>query len=131
MNAVTYHQAFVQAIGGIAAITRSEIAFHEIDDNECYVKASLVFATGHVLHVAEYVVLNGDEVVRLKYRYQLLDAQAKHIARWDNAPHHSGLEDFPHHFYDALGNVQSARKLTPLDAVVLSLGLIEDAGTRE
>ena len=29
-----------------------------------------------------------------------MDAEKELLIRWDNAPHHSEISSFPHHFYD-------------------------------
>jgi hypothetical protein len=34
----------------------------------------------------------------VRYSYQLF--AAKPVLRWDNAPHHPSLTNFPHHFHD-------------------------------
>ncbi|MGQ9626906.1 MAG: toxin-antitoxin system TumE family protein [Anaerolineae bacterium] len=34
----------------------------------------------------------------IEYSYQLFSI--KPLLRWDNAPHHPGLTNFPHHFHD-------------------------------
>lgn len=35
-----------------------------------------------------------------KYAYTLIK-ENKRIIGWDNAPHHKGLDNFPHHFHTA------------------------------
>lgn len=124
MNAQEYYQLFIQTIGAIPAIARSEVTFNEIDENECYLKAILTFATEDSLHIAEYVVTRGESIHRLKYRYQLLDRAHRHIVRWDNAPHHRGLENFPHHYHDASEQTHGSSAVTYLEAILLSLEII-------
>ena len=36
----------------------------------------------------------------IKYRYHVMDAEKEFLIRWDNAPHHSEVASFPHHFHD-------------------------------
>ncbi|MBI3737961.1 MAG: hypothetical protein HY258_02825 [Chloroflexi bacterium] len=125
MNAQGYHRQLVALIGSIPAIVSSDVSFREIDENECYIKAVLTFASGHALHLAEYVVVRGDQVVRLKYRYQLLTAENKPLARWDNAPHHKLVATFPDHWHDATDHARPSRTMSPADALAESLALIE------
>ncbi|MBI3912571.1 MAG: hypothetical protein HY327_00025 [Chloroflexi bacterium] len=125
MNAQGYHRQLVALIGSIPAIVSSDISFREIDENECYIKAVLAFASGHALHLAEYVIVRGDRVTRPKYRYQLLTTENKPLARWDNAPHHKSVATFPDHWHDATDQAHPSRTMSPADAVAGSLALIE------
>ena len=47
----------------------------------------------------------------INYRYQLLDKNHESIVRWDNAPHHPELDNFPHHKH-IRKQVQSCKKLS-------------------
>lgn len=125
MNAGDYHRAFIDSIREISAILKSEIEFREIDEQECYLKATITFAHGYMLHLAEYVQIENDTVRRLKYRYQLLDKGHKSISRWDNAPHHKEVKTFPHHRHDERDQVHAAREMTPIDAIATSLEIVE------
>jgi hypothetical protein len=125
VNAQDYHRQIVALIASISAISSSSVTFREIDENECYVKAVLTFATGHELHLAEYVILRAENVERSKYRYQLLSVDKKPLARWDNAPHHSQVATFPHHRHDACERVHPSRKMSPADTIAESLTLID------
>jgi hypothetical protein len=127
VNAQEYHRQLLALIGPISAIISSQVSFREIDENEFYIKAILKFVRGHVLHLAEYVVIVNDQVVRTKYRYQLLDAENKFVARWDNAPHHKEIATFPHHRHDATDKVHPSREMSAADAIAGSLALMEPA----
>lgn len=37
------------------------------------------------------------------YSFHWQDEEGKLIARWDNAPHHPGIETYPHHIHTPLG----------------------------
>jgi hypothetical protein len=125
VNAQDYHRQLVAQIDSISAIVSSEISFREIDENECYIKAILNFATGHELHLVEYVVIQNDQIQRSKYRYQLLSIDNKPLARWDNAPHHKEIPTFPFHRHTAADQIQPSREMSPADAVAESLALID------
>jgi hypothetical protein len=44
---------------------------------------------------------------QVRYSYQLFSS--KPIGRWDNSPHFSGLENFPHHFHDESDSTKSSK----------------------
>ena len=48
------------------------------------------------LHVFEYV---DSGLHKLDYSYHWQDKEKRLIRRWDNAPHHSNIETFPHHLH--------------------------------
>ena len=125
MNARDYHRQLVALVGAVSAIASSNISFREIDQDQCYLQATLTFATGHELRLAEYVLLRGEHVQRPKYRYQLLSADKKPCARWDNAPHHKEISTFPHHRHDAIEKSHLSREMSPADAIAESLALID------
>ena len=56
------------------------------------VRGRLLFIDGYVLEFVEYL----SEEERLKYRFHLMDKDAKMVFRYDNAPHHD-VSTFPHH----------------------------------
>ena len=55
--------------------------------------AKLVFKNGTILHIKDYLFLNG----KRKYSYHWQDADGNLIIRRDNSPHHSDIRTFPHH----------------------------------
>ncbi len=101
MNAQAYHRRVIEIIAACPLVISLDIAFREIDENECYIKGVLHLTGGHTLHLAEYVVTEPEPPTRLKYRYQLQGADQLRVVRWDNAPHHQDMETFPHHWHDA------------------------------
>jgi len=56
-------------------------------------KAKLTFIDGSNLRISEKIVSGNLE----KYSYYWLDGRNQTIIGWDNAPHHKGLPNFPHH----------------------------------
>ena len=48
------------------------------------------------LHVFEYI---DSSMHKIDYSYHWQDREKKLISRWDNAPHHSEIETFPHHLH--------------------------------
>jgi len=57
------------------------------------VKLCLTFTDGSKLYVTETWSKGELEV----YSYYWVDAQSNLIIGWDNAPHHTQIETFPHH----------------------------------
>lgn len=56
-------------------------------------KLKVVLADGSTLHIREQYVRG----IRGRYSYYWLDPANNLIIGWDNAGHHSGLPNFPHH----------------------------------
>ena len=59
-----------------------------------------------IFHIKE--IWKGDEL--LKYSYYLFTANNRLIVGWDNAPHHPGMDSFPHHKHHTEGLEQSHEK---------------------
>ena len=55
------------------------------------------FERGHLLEISEAVVVDGDRLVPLDYRYHCQDDSNRLVFRYDCAPHFSALAGFPHH----------------------------------
>ncbi len=65
-------------------------------------------------------VKDTDMVEKIKYRYQYMNKDHALIFRYDNAPHHSHLQTFPHHKHVNEDHVKESRELT-LDEVLLGI----------
>ena len=55
------------------------------------------FKAGNLFELNEAVIIEGDKLERLNYRYHFQDRQNNLIFRYDNTPHFPDLENFPHH----------------------------------
>ena len=55
------------------------------------------FKAGNLFELNEAVIVEGDQLERLNYRYHFQDRQNNLIFRYDNTPHFPNLENFPHH----------------------------------
>lgn len=62
-----------------------------IDEGFFQIDCNLV--SNFKLHIFEYF----KDGSIIDDRYQLLNVASENIVRWDNAPHHRDLENFPHH----------------------------------
>ncbi|EKQ54182.1 MAG: hypothetical protein B655_0984 [Methanobacterium sp. Maddingley MBC34] len=79
-----------------------------VDHNKGFIRFKMDLIDGSEVHVFEYV---SGKLEKLDYSYHLQDKNKKLIVRWDNAPHHPGLENYPHHFHDGQ-NVKGVPKTT-------------------
>ena len=55
------------------------------------------FQTGYLLEVNEAIIIEGDKLKHLNYRYHFQDIHNNLVFRYDNTPHFPGLNSFPHH----------------------------------
>jgi hypothetical protein len=54
------------------------------------------------MEVTEYFVIETEIVHTIEYRHQWMDSSRKVLRRrWDNAEHHPGVVNFPHHIHVA------------------------------
>ncbi len=107
MRAREYFQIVQEAIRLAPYVLSFEIAFEEIDLQECYIRGVLQLEGGMQLHIAEYVI-TGPAFDRTKYRYHLQNSDGQLLVRWDNAPHYRAITSFPHHRHEADGSVQAS-----------------------
>ena len=55
------------------------------------------FANGYLLEIHEAVIIVGQRLTHLDYRYHCQDAENRLLFRYDCTPHFSDLSSFPHH----------------------------------
>lgn len=77
-------------------VIASKLIKERLSQDEGFNKISITLIKNYKLEVFEYY--NETKGVT-KYRYQLLDNNNVFIARWDNAPHHTGLSTYPDHYH--------------------------------
>lgn len=66
-----------------------------------YLRVRAELVNDDFLELAEYFVVHRDAVEAKRYRYQWMDSTQQILRkRWDNAPHHPELPNFPHHIHD-------------------------------
>lgn len=68
------------------------------NSNQGLISGVIVFENGCRLDFVE--VKNMMARHKVKYRYQYMDEQKQLIFRYDNAPHHPGIANFPHHKHE-------------------------------
>lgn len=65
-----------------------------------YIRIRMALSNGDFLEAAEYFVLEDDECVTYRYRYQWMDGERRELRkRWDNVEHNPDLPNFPHHVH--------------------------------
>ncbi|CCE22113.1 toxin TumE [Methylotuvimicrobium alcaliphilum] len=55
------------------------------------------FANGYLLEIHEAVIIVGQRLTHLDYRYHCQDAENRLLFRYDCTPHFPDLSSFPHH----------------------------------
>jgi len=86
-----------------------------------FIGGKLVFENGHSLEFVE--VINGEQVGKVKYRYQYMDEAQNLIFRYDNAPHYPDILSFPHHKHTPDRVVESQEP--DLQAVLFEISRME------
>ena len=65
--------------------------------NRVNLRIRLRFSQKHLLQVNEAIVLVGDRLEFLDYRYHFQDENNDLVFRYDSTPHFPDLPNFPHH----------------------------------
>lgn len=73
-------------------IRDSSIEFRTVSSEMGIIKGRIMFIDGSIL---DFMQLISNE--EHDYRFQWMNANKKMISRWDSAPHHKELENFPFH----------------------------------
>ena len=73
-----------------------KIVRERIGDIEGFIQINAELFNQYTLQIFEYYSIH-DGVI--KYRYHVMDTKKEFVIRWDNAPHHSEIPSFPHHFH--------------------------------
>jgi hypothetical protein len=100
-----------------------EIEFDQINATNGVVDGTLYFYDGSRLEFTERVSIQGRRPIKTLYRYQYIGAENA-VFRYDNAPHHPDLPNFPHHRHvgkERLSAIEPTLKQV-LDEVVSLLG---------
>lgn len=74
-----------------------ELNFQYRSLHTAHISGYIVFRAGWILEFDEIIVQEKTGMVRLKYRYHLMDRQKKLIFRFDNVSHFPKLKSYPHH----------------------------------
>jgi len=103
-----YFHEIASIIDAEACIEGSSMAYDKRTPHIGFLRGSLYFTDGSVLHFREYVNVQND-IERYMYVYQYHDRNGILLFRYDNSPHFPQLYSFPHHKHDGSdSNVISA-----------------------
>lgn len=72
-----------------------------IDEGNFLFKIRCVLVSGQTFQIRLRAVAG-----HIRYSYQ--EFTDKPLRRWDNAPHFSHLQNFPHHYHDPQGNIMES-----------------------
>jgi hypothetical protein len=93
-----------------------------------YIRARLGLNNGDFLEVAEYFVVENEQCVTRRYRYQWMDQRRVVLRkRWDNVEHFPDLPNFPHHVHTDDQSAVPGYSLSILDLI----GVLEKELTAE
>ena len=77
-------------------IEEQDLTFEKIDENTFKLEGRIVFSNGYILDFMEYSSSRNHD-----YRFHLMDELKNLVTRWDNAPHHEELDNFPYHVHES------------------------------
>ncbi|MBN2892478.1 MAG: hypothetical protein JXL97_11470 [Bacteroidales bacterium] len=66
-------------------------------DGKIRIRAELI--NSDLIELFEYSCAENNEIIVQKYHFHWQNTNNELIKRWDNAPHHKELENFPHHIH--------------------------------
>jgi hypothetical protein len=94
-----YFQQIASVISAAAHVRGASVTYDKRTAHIGFLKGSLYFADGSLLHLREYVNIQ-HVVERYMYVYQYQDPNGDLVFRYDNSPHFPHLPTFPHHKHD-------------------------------
>jgi hypothetical protein len=103
MNSREYYSRIEGVISDCPIITHFSIDFDEIDEYIGYLKGRLELIDGSFLYFIEFIEIQNNTAIRIKYKYQWQSDNGSLITRWDNVPHHPNIDTFPDHRHDDRG----------------------------
>lgn len=96
-----------------------------------YIRIRMALSNGDFLEAAEYFVLEDDECITHRYRYQWMDGERRELhKRWDNVEHYPDLPNFPHHVHVRREeNVEPGERLSIIQLLDVLAGEMPMEGT--
>lgn len=77
-----------------------------------YMRIRLNLINGDIAEMFEYVVRENDRLKTINYSFHIQNSKGILLKRWDNAPHHRSLSNFPHHCHNGNdGGITSSRAM--------------------
>lgn len=86
-----------------------------------HIRVRLTLSNGDFVEASEFFTISSAGIQQQRYRYQWMDSTKTQLRkRWDNAPHFSDIETFPHHVHvEREENVLPSKMLGILDLLIL------------
>lgn len=76
-----------------------EIIRKDISDTDGKIRIRLSLTNKDLTDLFEYIAVQNNNIIIKKYHFHWQDKNKNLIKRWDNAPHHKELINFPHHIH--------------------------------
>jgi hypothetical protein len=124
MSIITDYISQVKStIEKLPCVLSNELIIDNRGDVVLYLEGIIVFTNQSELHLKEYCI-SLPEFKKIAYSYHFQGADKKFIFRYDNAEHHQGLENFPHHKHVG-DKIFSAEELSLKKVLELIIDLIK------
>jgi Family of unknown function (DUF6516) len=91
-----YLQSLLNAAAVSPIVNAFNITLDKRTSRSGLIRGDLFFTDGSRLYFRELVEIQ-DDIVRLMYSYHYQDGHDRLIFRYDDTPHHTELDGFPHH----------------------------------
>lgn len=103
MNFRDYYLKIESLLSEFSLITHFSVDVEEITDLIGYIKGKFELMNGSELYFFEFVEIQNNTPLLVKYKYQWQSPEGNLLKRWDNAPHHREISTFPYHVHDPNG----------------------------
>jgi hypothetical protein len=111
-----FHKLF-QKLFVSPAVSSLRTVKQRVQEEDGYLRIKCRLQNAQWLEFAEYVQVHGDVIIVITYNYQWQDAHGDLVKRWDNVPHHKGVDSFPHHLHISETEVISSGPTTLQDVL--------------
>jgi hypothetical protein len=91
-----YMQALLNTAAHSPIVRASNIQLDKRTNRSGLIRGDLFLGDGSRLYFRELVSVE-DQVVRFMYSYHYQDASGQLVFRYDDTPHHTEIDSFPHH----------------------------------
>jgi hypothetical protein len=125
-----YLRQIDELLSASPAVRDVEIIRRTLRDTEwekiLHYRYRVFLSDGGLLELSERLVEMRGMVSTTKYRHHWQDGNGHLRKRWDNAPHHPGIETFPHHLHDGTEDqVVSHAAVTGVEVLQQILSAVE------
>ena len=119
MNAQSHLEKIKAKLASSAIIQQVTVVQEYTLQDRGFFRARLILTNGNFVEVSEFFIIVGGRARLVEYRHQWMDPTRRVLRkRWDNASHHPGLANYPHHIHvDDEARVEPGRPLGILDVV--------------